>query len=474
MKRIVFSILAALAIFGCQVKEVVDFAPESRTEPEAKVFIAEIEDNNSVATKTSLDNKGNVLWKQGDQVSIFAGSTINDQYQVTDASDGKTSTALTRVTTPGFVAGTEIDHNVAYYPYTSTACIAKDYGSYVISDIVLPAIQHYAEGSFGNGAFPMTAVTGSTDDLRLIFKNVLGGLKLQLTGTAKIASISVTGNNNEILCGAAEVTVANGSVPSITLTDATAKTVTLDCGGGVWLNTETATLFVIALPPVTMEGGFTVTVTDTEGGQMEIKTTNRQTINRSRMLTMPAVTYNEAEEGYVAVSGVYLNQVSSWLLEGETMTLTPTIYPSDATNKEVTWSSSNTSVATVSASGVVTAISAGTATITVCTCDGNKTASRTITVYADNGSVISVGLDKHDLFLWNGDTETLTATVYPENAINKNVIWSSSNPSIASVSSDGVVTAGNQWGSTRITVQTEDGNKTDVCYVEVEVRPHED
>ena len=230
MKRIVFSILAALAICGCQVKEVVDFAPESKTEPEAKVFIAEIEDNNSVATKTSLDNKGNVLWKQGDQVSIFAGSTINDQYQVTDASDGKTSTALTRVTTPGFVAGTEIDHNVAYYPYTSTACIAKDYGSYVISDIVLPAIQHYAEGSFGNGAFPMTAVTGSTDDLRLIFKNVLGGLKLQLTGTAKIASISVTGNNNEILCGAAEVTVANGSVPSITLTDATAKTVTLDCG----------------------------------------------------------------------------------------------------------------------------------------------------------------------------------------------------------------------------------------------------
>ncbi len=292
-KRFVFGILVAFAVCSCQVVEVNESAPDSTQEiiREAKVFTAIIDDTTTPETRTSLDAEGNVLWKQGDQVSIFAGSTINEQYQVTDASDGKTAASLNKVSDPGFVVGTDIDHNVAFYPYVSTAAIAKSAGSYVISDITLPATQTYAEGSFGNGAFPMAAVTGSTDDIKLKFKNVLGGLKLQLKGKASIASISITGNNNEILCGAAEVTVANGSNPSINLTDASAKTVNLDCGAGVALDSETATPFIITLPPITMTGGFTVIVTDTKGKQMEIKTTKSQTITRSSLLKMPEVVY---------------------------------------------------------------------------------------------------------------------------------------------------------------------------------------
>ena len=292
-KRFVFSILAALAVCSCQVEEINETTPDSTQEVirEAKVFTAIIDDTTTPETRTSLDAEGNVLWKQGDQVSIFAGSTINEQYQVTDASDGKIAASLNKVGDSGFVAGTEIDNNVAFYPYVSTAAIARSAGFYVISDITLPATQTYAEGSFGNGAFPMAAVTGSTGDMKLKFKNVLGGLKLQLKGTACIASISITGNNNEILCGAAEVTVANGSNPSINLTDASAKTVTLDCGAGVALDSKTATPFIIALPPITMTGGFTVIVTDTEGKQMEIKTTKSQTITRSSLLKMPVVVY---------------------------------------------------------------------------------------------------------------------------------------------------------------------------------------
>lgn len=288
-KRFVYSFLAALAVCSCQVEEVNESALDSTQEVirEAKVFTAIIDDTTTPETRTSLDAEGNVLWKQGDQVSIFAGSTINEQYQVTDASDGKTAASLNKVSDPGFVAGTDIDHNVAFYPYASTAAIAKSASSYVISDITLPATQTYAKGSFGNGAFPMAAVTGSTGDMNLKFKNVLGGLKLQLKGTASIASISITGNNNEVLCGAAEVTVANGNTPSINLTDASAKTVTLDCGAGVALDSETATPFIIALPPMTMTSGFTVVVTDTEGKQMEISTSKSQTIKRSQLLKMP-------------------------------------------------------------------------------------------------------------------------------------------------------------------------------------------
>jgi len=288
MKKItVYSLLAILALAGCQTKENKIQEQALKSLP----FTATIEDDFGVGTKTSLDADGNVRWKQGDQVSIFAGSTVNEQYQVTDASDGKTAAAFNKVTGSGFVGGIVIDNNVAFYPYASTAEIAKSGSSYVISDISLPATQTYAAGSFGNGAFAMTAVTSSTSDYHLKFKNVLGGLKLQLKGTATISSITVTGNNNEILCGDAEVTVSSGSIPSINLTDASAKTVTLNCGSGVVLNTETATAFIIALPPMTMSGGFTVIVTDTNGGSMEIKTTKSQTINRSRLLNMPAVNY---------------------------------------------------------------------------------------------------------------------------------------------------------------------------------------
>ena len=285
-KAFVYGLLAALAITGCQAElEVI-------TQEPSKVFTAIVDEDFNGETKTSLDGEGNVLWKKGDQVSIFAASTVNEQYQVTDASDGKTAASLNKVSGGGFVAGTEIDNNVAFYPYASAAEIAKSGSNYVISKIELPATQTYAAGSFGNGAFPMATVTSSKEDKNLKFKNVLGGLKLQLKGTATITSITVTGNNNEKLYGDADVTVTYGGTPSISLTEADAKTVTLDCGAGVTLDAETATPFIIALPPMTMTGGFTVVVTDKEGKQMQIKTTKPQTITRSNLLKMPAVNYD--------------------------------------------------------------------------------------------------------------------------------------------------------------------------------------
>ena len=292
-KTFVYSLLTILALTGCQTKELdsLNDEPEVILNEDSKVFTAIIDDDFNPETRTTLDGEGNVLWKMGDQVSIFAGSTVNEQYQVTDASDGKTAASLNKVGGGGFVAGTEIDNNVAFYPYASTAEIAKSGSNYVISGVEFPATQTYAAGSFGNGAFPMVAVTSSTEDMNLKFKNILGGLKLQLKGTATIASITITGKNNEKLYGDAEVTVTYGGTPSISLTDASAKTVTLDCGAGVTLDAETATPFIIALPPMTMSNGFTVVVTDAEGKQMEISTSKSQTITRSNLLRMPAVNY---------------------------------------------------------------------------------------------------------------------------------------------------------------------------------------
>lgn len=307
MKKVfAYSILAILVLAGCQVKELeVETTNEQDVLPvlESKPFVAIIEDDSvGNETRTTLDNSGNVLWKRGDRVSIFAGSTVNECYQVTDDSEGKTSASLIKISGSG--ADSALDNNVALYPYCSTATIAKSGSNYVLSNIVLPATQTYAEDSFGNGAFPMAAVTSSTEDMNLRFKNVLGGLKLQLKGSAIIYSISITGNNNEILCGDTEVTVANGSIPSVNLTDASAQTVTLECPpGGVALNEETATSFIIALPPITMTGGFTVVVSGSFGGSMEIQTTKPQTIIRSGLLKMPEVRY-EPHNTYAWISDI--------------------------------------------------------------------------------------------------------------------------------------------------------------------------
>ena len=170
----------------------------------------------------------------------------------------------------------------------------------------------------------------------------------------------------------------------------------------------------------------------------------------------------------ISVTGVSLNQSSMTLVEGETGQLTAMVSPSNATNQNVSWKSSSTSIATVSSSGLVKGVSAGTATITVTTEDGSKTATCRVTVKEKTISVTSVSLDKTTLSLTEGETSQLTATVSPSNATNKNISWRSSSTSIATVSSSGFVTAVSA-GTATITVTTEDGSKTATCQVEVRV-----
>ena len=168
----------------------------------------------------------------------------------------------------------------------------------------------------------------------------------------------------------------------------------------------------------------------------------------------------------IAVTSVSLDQTSLTMTVGDTQTLTATVSPSNATDKSVSWSSNNTSVATVSFSGVVTAKAAGSATITVTTNDGGKKATCSVTVKAQTVSVTGVSLDKTSMSMIVGDTQTLTATVTPSNASNKSVTWSSSNTSVATVSSSGLVTA-KAAGSATITVTTNDGGKKATCLVTV-------
>lgn len=165
----------------------------------------------------------------------------------------------------------------------------------------------------------------------------------------------------------------------------------------------------------------------------------------------------------IRVTGVTLNQTTARLKVGDVLTLNATVKPSNATNTNVTWSSSNTSVATVSANGEVTAHAIGTAKITVKTEDGAKVATCTVTVEAT--PVTSVTLNTNFLGLTVGDVYTFVATVLPTDATNKNVRWTTSNSSVATVE-NGVVTA-KSAGKVTITVTTVDGSKKASCAITV-------
>ena len=162
----------------------------------------------------------------------------------------------------------------------------------------------------------------------------------------------------------------------------------------------------------------------------------------------------------VPVESITLSQTSLTLTEGDSQTITATVTPSNATDKTVTWSSSNSSVASVS-NGTITAKSEGTATITA-SC-GGKSATCSVTVKKKVIAVTSITLSETTLTLNVGNSYSLTATILPANATDKTITWSSSKPSVASVT-NGTITA-LAVGTTNITASC--GGKTATCILTV-------
>ena len=163
---------------------------------------------------------------------------------------------------------------------------------------------------------------------------------------------------------------------------------------------------------------------------------------------------------FVPVTSVTLNKTTLEMTEGDEATLTATVKPDNATDKTVTWTSSDATVATVT-DGKVKALKAGSVTITATA--GEKSATCAITVKAKVIPVTSITLDKTTLSLVAGDEATLIATVKPDNATDKTVTWTSSDPSVATVA-DGKVHAV-KLGIAVITAKA--GDKTATCTVTV-------
>lgn len=272
----------------------------------------------------------------------------------------------------------------------------------------------------------------------------VNSITLSLNSAGPAGPVAVTGvalnkTATSIEAGQSEqltaiVEPANADDPSVTWSSSNTAVATVDQNGNV---------------SAIAAGTTSITVTTTDGNK---------TASCAVTVTAPAAP--------IDVNSISLKSATTISI-GASETLTVTYDPVDAnTNKALTWSSSNTSIATVDANGKVTGVAAGTATITATTAN-NKTASCTVTVQAV--AVTGVTLSKTSVSLQIGGTETLTAIIAPAEATNKNVTWESSNTAVATVNNGQV--KGIAAGSATITVKTVDGEKTATCSVTVTAAP---
>ena len=201
-------------------------------------------------------------------------------------------------------------------------------------------------------------------------------------------------------------------------------------------NAKSGTVFKVTFKILKSSGASKLTLTSSEN-------TDSNGATHACATTGGTITVNKP------VTGISLNKTSITLKKGETSTLSATVTPSDATNKTVTYTSSNTKVATVNSSGKVTAVGGGTATITAKA--GDKTAACKVTVnVAQTGIALSGDSSKS---VGIGSTITLKVSKVPSDATDSfTTTWTSADPSIATVSSKGVVT-GVALGTTTITAK---------------------
>lgn len=167
-------------------------------------------------------------------------------------------------------------------------------------------------------------------------------------------------------------------------------------------------------------------------------------------------------------SYIYINEMALEVAEGEKVTFTASVSPKNAANSSLTWESSDKGIAVVDQNGVVTGVKEGRARITVKTFNG-KTDSRIVTVRGKKIPVDNITIEPKEVQVTIGSSTKLKAMITPENASNKEVIWASSNNSIAYFQGDGTI-YGSKPGSVTITAKTSNG-LTASCIVTVVKAP---
>lgn len=179
-------------------------------------------------------------------------------------------------------------------------------------------------------------------------------------------------------------------------------------------------------------------------------------------------TFCSWKEYPLLAENIILDKTSLQLNPNENVQLVATVLPEKTTNKAVTWSSSNTDVATVDQQGNVTAVDEGIAVITVSSTDGSNL-SASCEVVVKKVAVREIIVDKNEVVIEKGRSVIVGANVLPENAYNKNLVWKSENESVAMVNLSGEFYAVGE-GETTVTV-TSMSNPEVAAVVSVKVTP---
>ena len=287
--------ILTLAMASCQKTDELPIA-QNNTD---KVFYATFENEADISTgtRTSLDSDNKVLWSEGDEITIFEGSTINNAYVLNEGAGTTRGTFVAKQDQPSptFINIQSLNANVAYYPYNSGVTVSENVNSQSFTiNATLPTTQTFsASDTFESGASPMVAVTSIVDKI-LKFKNVGSIFRVQLKGAATITKIEFSAD--AYLAGDCSITASNSAAPSVNVTNGS-NTITLNCGEGVTLNNDTPTNFIVAMFPVEIEeGGITITIHDNTGKKMihTYKASEPISIQRSRAYSTEVLTFMDA------------------------------------------------------------------------------------------------------------------------------------------------------------------------------------
>lgn len=373
--------------------------------------------NSEIAT---VDQEGNVFGIKGGQTYVTASA------------GGVMGGCLVNVM--AHVEGVELDRHEAEVDLDGVMLLkAQILPKNAYNDTVYWSSTNPAVATVGNGL-----VTGmSVGEADIIVKTAEGGFTDQchVYVTCSVKSLTLNKASTKLDVGASETLTA-----TITPENATHKEVR-------WVSSD---------PTVA-----------------SIDDTGKITALKKGFCTITAYSFGDAfsasceVEVYARVTGVELTQKSLEMYVGDRVSLKANVLPADANNPAVTWLSSSSTYAKVnSATGVVTAMKAGSATITVKTTEGAFTDKCEITVIQGTEPVTGITLDKTSLHLCINGYYELYAAVLPVNALDKKVIWTSSSTSIATVDSNGKVT-GKDAGTAEITATTNEGGFIAKCTVTV-------
>ena len=330
--------LASLFITGCQNDEAM--FSNNRLNPDVKVEASLECDADS---RTALNNENKVVWSLGDRLSVFVGSADAHNTFVLKSGENTTYATFESEGTFSFGTGTESGSssfaNLAYYPHSEELVVVEQEGKYTI-DATIPEKQTYVANSFGENASPMVAVSGT---MNFAFKNVASMLKVSLkkdvsiTSDVTIIKATVTSNANKI-AGECCITASAEELPSVEMTDNAASLVTLDCGTGVSLNSETATEFYFVIPPGKYEANdLVLTFYDSSNQYFESPITAQNEFVRSKYLNFNRTFIVSGNASGVDAAQDALNSGSSKVLVTITDTdEEPTLNLPETTSEEPT------------------------------------------------------------------------------------------------------------------------------------------